>query len=134
MLWPAVALVFIGCAAGNTSNTGALKKAVDAADETVAIQTLRTVASAQTQSKAIRGSYSDFPGLVDGGFLDQRFAGASPIVRGYRLTLSPSSDQFSINADPIGATGRHFYLDSNDNAIHVNNTNQAGKSDPTLER
>lgn len=129
----ALALVLSGCGGNNPPNTGTLKKALDSADETVAIQNLRTIASAQTQAKAIRGSYSDFPGLVDGGFLDQRFAGASPTVRGYVLTMASSPGEFSIKADPTGsATGRHFYLDSNDDSIHVNPNASAAKTDPTL--
>lgn len=133
-LWLAVALFFSNCSGGNPAgNRGTLQKAIDAADETSAIQTLRTIASAQAQAKAIRGSYADFAGLVDGGFLDQRFATATPTLRGYRFTMSASSGEFSVTADPAGeATGRHFYLDSNDDAIHVNATGGASKSDPTL--
>ena len=37
-----------------------LKKAVDAADETATIQTLRTIVSAQAQAKAIRSSMLNF--------------------------------------------------------------------------
>src|ERR1043166_2263615 len=58
-----VAIVMFGCSGGDSSNrTGSLQKAVDAADETAAIQTLRTIASAQLQAKAVRGSYADFNG------------------------------------------------------------------------
>lgn len=128
-----IALFVSGCSSNAPGSRGTLKKAVDAADETATIQTLRTIVSAQTQAKAIRGSYADFPGLVDGGFLDARFSSAAPTLRGYRFSMSASTGEFSINADPIDpASGRHFYLDSNDDAIHVNSTAGAGKSDPTL--
>ena len=127
------ALLVWSCASDAPGNRGSLKKAVDAADETATIQTLRTIVSAQTQAKAIRGAYADFPGLVDGGFLDARFSNATPTLKGYRFSMSAGAGEFSINADPVDpASGRHFYLDSNDDAIHVNATAGAGKSDPTL--
>jgi len=54
-------------------------------------------------------------------------------MRGYRFSMSASAGEFSINADPIdSASGRHFYTDSNDEAIHVNPTAGASRSDPTL--
>ena len=129
-----VAIVMFGCSGGDSSNrTGSLQKAVDAADETAAIQTLRTIASAQLQAKAVRGSYADFNGLVQGGFLDQRFSGAAPMLRGYRFTISADGDQFSVNADPDPPlTGRHLYVDSMDNAIHVNSSAAANRNDPAL--
>ena len=127
------ALLVWSCSSDAPGNRGSLKKAVDAADETATIQTLRTIVSAQTQAKAIRGSYADFPGLVDGGFLDARFSNATPTLKGYRFSMSAGAGEFSINADPVDpASGRHFYLDSNDDAIHVNPSAGAGRSDPTL--
>lgn len=128
-----IALFVLSCSANAPSNRGTLQKAVDAADETSTIQTLRTISSAQTQAKAMRGSYADFPGLADGGFLDARFSNATPTLRGYRFSMSASAGEFSVNADPIDAAiGRHFYLDSNDETIHVNPTDRASRSDPTL--
>jgi len=128
-----IALFVLSCSTNAPSNRGTLQKAVDAADETSTIQTLRTIFSAQTQAKAIRGSYADFPGLVDGGFLDARFSNSAPTLKGYRFSMSASAGEFSINADPVdAASGRHFYLDSTDQAIHVNSTGGASRSDPTL--
>src|ERR1041384_1580004 len=128
-----IALLVSSCSSNAPGNRATLQKAVDAADEASTIRTLRTIFSAQTQAKAIRGSYADFPGLVDGGFLDARFSNATPTLKGYRFSMSASAEEFSINADPVGAaSGRHFYLDSNDEAIHVNPTAAASRSDPTL--
>src|SRR5436305_9306828 len=128
-----IVLLVYSCSSNAPGNRGTLQKAVDAADETATIQTLRTIFSAETQAKAIRGSYANFPGLVDGGFLDARFSKATPTMRGYRFSMSASAGEFSINADPIEpASGRHFYIDSNDEAIHVNPTAGASRSDPTL--
>jgi hypothetical protein len=131
-------LFYVSCSAGDSPKLGALPKAASAVDETSAIQSLRTIATAQGQLKAGRGSYGDFDALVQAGFLDQRFAGNAPNVRGYRFTLRVNDSDFSVNADPETTqsqptTGtRHFYLDSAENAIHVNPEQQASKSDPVL--
>jgi hypothetical protein len=111
---------------------------VSKVDETSAIQTLRTIATAQAQARAVRGAYGDFNSLVQAGSLDERFAADSPNIRGYRFVMKTSESDFSVNADPEvtqnqPTTGaRHFYLDSTDNSIHVNQTQTASKSDPTL--
>src|SRR5262249_12077577 len=123
----------IGCSSGNsTTNSaeglGVYPKAVGASDESFAIQALRTIATAQTQAKAIRGSYGDFSTLTNAGLLDSRFASASPNLRGYRFTMRATDSDFSVNADPETTerqptTGvRHFYLDSSDNVIRVNSS------------
>jgi hypothetical protein len=133
-------LLFLSsCTAGDSSGgAGVYPKAVSAVDETSAIQTLRTIATAQAQAKATRGSYGDFNTLVQAGFLDQRFASDTPILRGYRFRMTAGESDFSVNADPQtsagqGATGgRHFYLDSTDNTIHANQSQTASKSDPAL--
>lgn len=116
---------------------GAYPKAVGAADEGFAIQALRTIATAQAQCKVTRGSYCDFITLTQAGFLDQRFASASPLLKGYRLKMTSNENEFSVNADSEtqsqGTAGsRHFYLDSSDNSIHVNATRPASKTDPLL--
>ena len=131
-----VALLLTSCSSSQPG-FGAYPKAVSAADEGFAIQALRTIATAQTQFKVTRGSYGDFDALTQAGFLDQRFASNMPMLKGYRLRMKSSENEFTVNADPElprqGATGsRHFYLESSDNAIHVNATQTAGKSDPFL--
>jgi hypothetical protein len=132
------ALVFLSSCTGESGPAGALPKAVNAADEASAIQTLRTIATAQAQAKVTRGAYGDFNTLVQAGFLDQRFASDTPISRGYRFRMTAGESDFSVNADPQTVEGqapnsaRHFYLDSTDNTIHVNRTQTASKTDPAL--
>jgi len=131
-----VALLLAACSS-QQPGLGVYPKAVGAADEGFAIQALRTIATAQTQFKVTRGSYGDFDSLTQAGLLDQRFASATPTLKGYRLSMKSSENEFTVNADPEtqpqGTTGsRHFYLDSSDNAIHVNATQTAGKTDPIL--
>lgn len=134
-----IVLVFLSsCSAGDSSGgPGTYPKTVTAADESSAIQTLRTIATAQAQARATRGSYGDFSTLVQAGFLDQRFASETPILRGYRFTMTAGENDFSVNADPQTVDGqqtssRHFYLDSTDNTIHANRTQTASKTDPAL--
>src|SRR5437870_10622275 len=133
------ALVLASCSSGNSSGgVGVYPKAVGAGDEAFAIQALRTIATAQAQLKATRGAYGDFDALTQAGLLDQRFAGKTPNLKGYRFTINASEADFSANADPQTTqtqptTGsRHFYIDSLENNIHVNTSGPAGKGDPTL--
>jgi len=117
---------------------GVYPKAVGAADEASAIQSLRTIATAEQQLKATRGAYGGFDGLTQAGLLDLRFAGSAPNLKGYRFTMNVTDSDFSVNADPQTTetqptTGfRHFYLDSTDNSIHVNVRQAASKNDPVL--
>jgi hypothetical protein len=141
---PSTALLLLlalltACSSGSSpEGSGAYTKAVGAADEGSAIQTLRTIATAQTQAKTMRGAYGDFMTLTQAGLLDPRFASAVPNLRGYRFTMTATESDFSVTADPQATetnptTGvRHFYLDSSDNAIHVNSTQTASKKDPLL--
>jgi len=134
-------LLLVWCLLAGCSNSSegarAYPKAVGDTDEASAIQALRNIATAQTQAKTIRGAYADFDGLVQAGFLDQRFAGANPSLRGYRFAMTASENGFVVNADPPTQAGpvtgtRHFYMDSTDNAIHVNSSQPATKQDPLL--
>lgn len=130
--------LLLSCSTDGSEGARALPKAVNTVDETTAIQALRTIGSAQTQAKAMRNSYENFDTLVQLGFLDRRFAGTNPNIRGYRFSIVAKQDEYSVNADPevsetAPTTGvRHFYLDSNDNVIHVNLTRPATKQDPAL--
>jgi len=134
-----IVMFLASCSSGNsTGGPGVYPKAVGAADEASAIQALRTIATAQGQLKAASGSYGKFDALVQAGFLDQRFSGEAPNLRGYRFTMKATDSDFTVNADPQitesqPTTGsRHFYLESSDNAVHVNAGQQASKNDPTL--
>lgn len=132
-----VVLFLTSCSSGN-EGPGVFPKAMGAADETSTIQTLRTIATAQGQLKAARGVYGDFDTLVQAGLLDERFSGSTPNLKGYRFAIKVTDSDFAVNADPQTTdkqptTGsRHFYLDSAENAIHVNATQAATKDDPML--
>ncbi len=133
------ALLLASCSSGDSSKgLGVYPKALGAADEASAIQSLRTIATAQQELKATRGAYGSFDALTQAGLLDARFAGSTPNLKGYRFNMNVTDSDFSVNADPQTtetqpATGvRHFYLDSVENSIHVNTTQAASKTDPVL--
>src|SRR5260370_36416857 len=138
ILFASSAALVVACSSNSSEGLRAYPKAMGAADEAFAIQALRTIATAQSQSKVIRGSYGDFDALTQAGLLDQRFASAAPNLKGYSFTMRTSESDFSVTANPQTTdsqptTGsRHFYLDSSDNAIHVNASQVATKSDPVL--
>jgi hypothetical protein len=130
-------VLLASCSSGDSSQgLGALPKAMGAAEEASTIQALRTIATAEGQLKATRGSYGDFEALTQAGFLDSRFASRTPNVQGYRFTISATDAEFTVNADPQATdkhptTGtRHFYLDGSDNVMHANPTQTASKTDP----
>ena len=131
-------LMLSSSCATKTEGPAVYSKAVGAADEGSAIQALRTIASAQTQAKAMRNSYASFDSLVQLGFLDTRFSGETPNLRGYKFSMNANESRFAVNADPqvtenSPTTGsRHFYFESSDNTIHVNPTQPATKQDPAL--
>jgi hypothetical protein len=123
---------FISC----TPYTTGLQKTKARADETAVIAALRTIGIAQrAHAMSKDGEYGTFEELVEGGFLDQRFNSEAPEVQGYVLTMKVSEKEFGCNADAPGSTdppARHFYIDSTDSQIHVNNEQQASAQDPVL--
>ncbi len=128
--------------AGCQKHTEALESGVAGADETSAIGALRAMLLAErTYSLSNSGEFGTMKQLVDGGFLDSRFAGGRP-AKDYIITLNivakgsvEPEGSFSCNADPdptLQRVGRHFYIDSTSTTIHVNNTQPATASDPSL--
>jgi hypothetical protein len=91
-----------------------------------------------------RSSFGNFDEMLKENLLDNRFAGSTPVVEGYVFTMKviPKSTTqqagYSVNADPqvtegVTATGKnHYYLDSNSNTIHVNDSQPASISDPPI--
>jgi len=117
-----------------------VQKSVARADETVATGTLRTIALAQqTYSVTNQSNYGTFQQLAAGGYLDERFNSDKPSLKSYVLTMEVNQGAdgafYSCNADPAGdgPQGRHFYIDSRSNALHVNPTQPASASDPIVQ-
>lgn len=122
------------------------KAAVRSANEAAAVKTLRTVAEQQMlyYNSHQRTSFGNFDEMLKEGLLDTRFAGTTPVVDGYvyamRVIPKSTTQQpgWALNADPqvsqgVGATGKnHFYLDSDSNTIHVNDSQPATGTDPPI--
>lgn len=133
--------VFICLASLSCQNySSGLQQSVTRADETVATGALRTIAVAQqTYSVSNEGNYGTFPQLSAGGYLDERFNSDKPALKDYVLTMAVDKGSggpfYSCNADPAGdgPQGRHFYMDSKSNALHVNATQPAAASDPLAQ-
>lgn len=101
-------------------------------NETVAYQTIKTVAAAQQAYKDYFGRYGTFDELVGTELIEKGFAGERPVLDGYAFTLkvTPPVDGapvfYQINADPAESeglfpTGRnHFYFDSDISGIRFN--------------
>jgi prepilin-type N-terminal cleavage/methylation domain-containing protein len=122
------------------------KAAVRAANEAAAVKTLRTIAEQQMlyYNSHQRSSFGTFDEMLKEGLLDTRFAGSTPVVDGYVYTMKiiPKSTAqqpgYTINSDPqvsegVQATGKnHFYLGSDANTIHVNESQPAAVTDPPI--
>jgi prepilin-type N-terminal cleavage/methylation domain-containing protein len=122
------------------------RAAVRSANEAAAIKTLRTIAEQQMlyYNSHQRTSFGTFDEMLKENLLDTRFAGTTPVVDGYvyNMKVIPKSTTtqagFTVNVDPqvsegVGATGKnHFYMDSETNTIHVNETQPAAASDPPI--
>lgn len=137
-------LIVLTClAAGCQSYTKGLQDSVTRADETAAIAALKAIfAAQQTYSVSNNGGYGTFEQLTQGGFLDSRFASAKPRFKGYVLSMTVTAKgggseegSYSVNADPEPPQeGRHFFMDSSSGLIHVNASQPAGASDPSLDQ
>ena len=138
-----VLFVILGLTVGCQPYTESLEKSVDRADEVGAIAMLKAIAVAQrTYSLSNSGEFGTLQQLADGGFLSQRYVTGKP-VRDYVITVNVSPKRqgqpegsFTVNADPERPAerfGRHLYLDSTSNTIHVNAKEPATASDPALQ-
>jgi Tfp pilus assembly protein PilE len=128
---------------GCQNYTSGLQQSLARADETAALTTLRAIALAErTYSLTNSGEYGTLNQLVDGGFLEPRYAGEKA-VKDYLITLTvipkaPGAPEgsYSCNADPERAgerAGRHMYIDSTSAGIHVNDTQPATASDKVMD-
>lgn len=140
-----VVLLFLFCSAelACKSYTSGLQQSVTRVDETAAIAALHTISLAQrTYSVTNGGDYGTFEQLVKGDYLDSRFSGDKPKMKGYVLSMTviprgagSGEGSYSVNADAEAPQiGRHFYLDSTSGLIHINASQSASASDQTLDQ
>ena len=128
-------LMFVAC----QTYTSSLVESTNRVDETVALSTLRSIDTAQKlYSVTHEGNYGTLPQLSEAGYLDSRFKQDKPL-KDYLLTVNVKSasdggPSYSCVADPeADRPGRHFYIDSSSGTIHVNPTQRASPSDPTIQ-
>lgn len=123
--------------------TSSLQHSVERANETAALALIRNIGIAErTYNLSNVGEYATLQQLVDGGFLDPRYAAEKPL-KDYVVTLTVTpknanepTGSFSCNADPDKTgdrIGRHFYIDSSSDGIHVNDTQPASAADKVME-
>jgi len=115
------------------------KKAIQRGNETAAAKTLQTVRETQADYYlGHRGEYGTFEQLLKDGSLDERFTGDAPLIQGYIFTMkvkprTPSEPAgYSVNADPQGGVGNHYYIDPNISTIRVNPAQPATATDPPI--
>jgi len=117
------------------------KAAQKAGNEAATLQDLKTIAAVEIQYYNTHNrSFGTFEQLVADKVLSSKFQGNPPLTDGYIFTLKvvPKSatqpTSYTLNADPQSDTtgGNHYYLDSIDGSIHVNQTQAAGPNDPAL--
>ena len=133
-------LICLGSLSCQSYSTG-IQQSVARADETAATSALHTIASAQqTYAASNGGNYATFQQLCESGYLDARFNSGKPEIKGYILGMEVGSASegpyYRCNADPVGTgpqAGRHFFLDSSSNALHVNPTQPAAANDPIAQ-
>jgi len=137
-----IAIIGILIAVGVTG----YKAAIKAANEAAAVKTLRSIAEQQMLffNSHQRSPFGSFEEMRKENLLDSRYDGTTPVVDGYVYTMkvmpksTTSQAGYSITADPqvptgVSATGKNFYyVDSDSNTIHVNDTQPATASDKPI--
>jgi prepilin-type N-terminal cleavage/methylation domain-containing protein len=115
------------------------KAAQRAGNEAATLQNLKTIAAVQIQYYNTHSrSFGTFEDLVKEQMLSSKFAGNPPSPDGYILTMkvvpktATSPTSYTLNADPQtdASAKNHFFIDSTDSSIHVNQAQPAGPSDP----
>lgn len=115
------------------------KAAQKAGNEAATLQNLKTIAAVQIQYYNTHSrTFGTFDQMIKEQMLTSKFAGNPPNTDGYVYTLkvtpktagAPTS--YTLNADPQtdSAGTNHFYLDSSDSSIHLNQAQPASASDP----
>ena len=119
-----------------------LERSVVRANETATVALLHAIAVAErTYSISNQGEYATLQQLVDGGLLAASYGGEKPL-KDYVITMNVTpkasgvgQGSYTCNADPDTnreIVGRHLYIDSTSDQIHVNDTQPASASDKVI--
>jgi len=139
---PLLIVVFFVAFAGCQKYTSGLVQTAGRADEAVVLSNLRSIMTAENAYNLSNGSYGTFEQLTNGGFLDARFKSERPSLSQYSYTMTvteksaDATTSYRCNADPERTGdrgGRHYYVDSTSNDIHVNATQPASATDETIK-
>jgi Tfp pilus assembly protein PilE len=138
-------LMCVACVAATACQeyTTGLQKGVTAADDTAALAALKAIGLAERNYNVSNaGEYGTLQQLTQANLLDKRFMSNKP-VKDYVFTLNviakapggaDGSYTCNVDPDPSGPPGgKHFYLDSTSTEIHVNASQAATATDPTLQ-
>ena len=124
----------------------AWQASVRATNEAAALSHLQRIATQQITyfNTKNRSGYGTFDQLVEGGYMDARWKGDTPVVDGYifTVTLTPKSGTqpagFGVNANPQKPTGltatgsQYFYIGSDVGAPTTNQSKPASAQDPPV--
>ena len=129
-------LLILASLSGCQEHTAGLERSIARADETSALAALHAIATAeQTYSISNSGEFGTLKQLAGAGLLPAHYAGDKPL-KDYIITVDVSANAYKCNADPDSSrqlVGRHLYIDSTSNLIHVNETQTASASDKAME-
>jgi type IV pilus assembly protein PilA len=104
------------------------------ANESSAIGSLKTLASAEAMYWNLHSGYTDLPGLAGSELIDEKLG--SGTKGGYVFTSAGviNESQYSFHADPLNTnTGvRHFFIDET-MSMRVSMDSQANSSSPVLD-
>jgi prepilin-type N-terminal cleavage/methylation domain-containing protein len=114
----------------------ALLEAQRASREAAAIQTLRTIVTAENTYISTKGGYQQYgdgPQLSGAGLIDSAFLTAPSNRYQVALTLGSPGTTYTATSEPISPTTTgHFYYTSNDGVIHWHAGASAGPGDPSI--
>src|SRR5215831_2072227 len=113
-----------------------LLEAARASRESAAIQSLRTLVSAQNTYLSTKGGYNvygDASQLTSSGLLDDSLLTAPRNRYTIQLSLGSPATTFTATAEPIDASPKnHYYFTANDGLIHWKAGSTAGPTDPYI--
>ena len=116
------------------------RAAIRSGNEAATIQNIKTIAATEAQYFYTHNrTFGTLDQLIKEQELSQKFGGHPTVADGYVFSLTVAakpdgSSGYKITADPLNPESgtNHFYLDSDDQRIHVNGERQAGPTDPVM--
>jgi type IV pilus assembly protein PilA len=100
-----------------------LLRSRQAANESAAVATLRTINTAQiTYSSSSSGKYGDIPALISNKLIDDTFTGTKAGYN-YTITLDGTSQDYTVEANPSSPnSGRYGYYTTPDAVVRFSIT------------